>query len=235
MGFQLLARRLHHHLGDALGLQPVGQGLQAGGERRVGADLLAASSPTRPAPAGSGTRMGGHHLVLADIQGRGAFHDQLHRLPPPPRSPVLVAPGRANRRNDAETRAHSNSSWCREGPASVLSTGSHAPRSAELGRASPFSSVVVANGHEISDEFRVERRANGEASSVMVSIGTGCGQPLRGCSSNGLSWAAAGYSGQGERQGVSMQTLRSSADDRHPQPPSGRSWREWMSSLLIAR
>jgi hypothetical protein len=27
----------------------------------------------------------------------------------------------------------------------------------ELGRASPFSSVVAANGHEISDEFRVER------------------------------------------------------------------------------
>jgi hypothetical protein len=37
---------------------------------------------------------------------------------------------------------------------------------AELGRASPFSSVVAANGHGISDEFRVERRANGKASSV---------------------------------------------------------------------
>jgi hypothetical protein len=28
---------------------------------------------------------------------------------------------------------------------------------------------VAANGHEISDEFRVERRANGDASSVMQS------------------------------------------------------------------
>src|SRR5215217_6301681 len=56
-------------------------------------------------------------------------------------------PGRAYRGNDAETRAHSNSSWCREGPASVLSTGSHAPRKAELGRATRFSSLVAAPGH----------------------------------------------------------------------------------------
>jgi hypothetical protein len=35
---------------------------------------------------------------------------------------------------------------------------------AELGRASPFSSVVAANGHEISDDFgsRVEREAHGQ-------------------------------------------------------------------------
>jgi hypothetical protein len=33
---------------------------------------------------------------------------------------------------------------------------------AELGRASPFSSVVAANGHGISDEFRVERRSGTE-------------------------------------------------------------------------
>jgi hypothetical protein len=30
IGFQLLAGGLHHHLGDALGLQPVRQGIQAG-------------------------------------------------------------------------------------------------------------------------------------------------------------------------------------------------------------
>src|SRR5215216_2312310 len=41
---------------------------------------------------------------------------------------------------------------------------------AELGRASPFSSVVAANGHEISDEFRDERRAAGCRSSVMASV-----------------------------------------------------------------
>jgi hypothetical protein len=32
---------------------------------------------------------------------------------------------------------------------------------AELGRASPFSSVVAANGHGISDDFRVEGRSAG--------------------------------------------------------------------------
>jgi hypothetical protein len=50
-----------------------------------------------------------------------------------------------------------------------VATGSAAPRRAELGRAARFSSLVAANGHGISDEFRVERRANGDASSVMQS------------------------------------------------------------------
>src|SRR4029453_12652313 len=36
---------------------------------------------------------------------------------------VWVAPGRADRGNDAETRAHSNSSWCREGPRVSLING----------------------------------------------------------------------------------------------------------------
>jgi hypothetical protein len=164
-GLPVLPRRLHHHLGDALGLQPVGQRLQARGERRVGADLLAASPPTPTGAGRVGDTDAGHHLVLADIQRRGPFSDQLHRLPPPTGSPVLVAPGRANRGNDAETRARSNSSWCREGPASISDTGSHAPVRAELGRASPFSSVVAANGHGISDETdnTQERRSLGES------------------------------------------------------------------------
>jgi hypothetical protein len=46
-----------------------------------------------------------------------------------------------------------NSSWCREGPASISDTGSHAPVRAELGWASPFSSVVAANDHGISDDY----------------------------------------------------------------------------------
>src|SRR5215213_7320087 len=107
IGFQQLAGGLHHHLGDALGLQPVRQGLQAGGEGRVGADLLAATPATPTDTSSIRDADAGHHLILADIQRRGPFHDQLHRLPPPTASPVLVAPGRANRGNDAETRAHS--------------------------------------------------------------------------------------------------------------------------------
>jgi hypothetical protein len=57
-----------------------------------------------------------------------------------------------------------NGSWCREAPASISDTGSHAPMRAELGRASPFSSVVAANGHEISDDcgWRVGRAAHGQ-------------------------------------------------------------------------
>src|SRR5829696_5088104 len=103
----VLAGGLHHHLGDALGLQPVRQGLQAGGERRVSADLLAATPATPTDTSSIRDADAGHHLLLADIQRRGPFHDQLHRLPPPTGSPVLVAPGRANRGNDAETRARS--------------------------------------------------------------------------------------------------------------------------------
>jgi hypothetical protein len=73
---------------------------------RHGADLLAATPATLTDPGGRDADAG-HHLVLADIQRRGAFHDQLHRLPPPTGSPVLVAPGRANRGNDAAARARS--------------------------------------------------------------------------------------------------------------------------------
>src|SRR5215218_5447261 len=69
----------------------------------------------------------------------------------PPSTPphgLWVVPGRAYRVNDPETRAHSNSSWCREAPASVLSTGSLTPRKAELSRATRFSSLVAAPGHD---------------------------------------------------------------------------------------
>ena len=84
-GLPVLAGRLHHHLGDALRLQPIGQRLQARGERRIGADLLAATSPTPTHPGRSGTRTGGHHLVLADVQPGAALVDHLHRrhLPRP--------------------------------------------------------------------------------------------------------------------------------------------------------
>src|SRR5215216_4896087 len=90
-----------------LGLQPVRQGLQAGGERRVGADLLAAT-PATPTDTSS----------IRDADGRPPPAPCRHPaprpvprpappLPPPTGSPVLVAPGRANRGNDAETRARS--------------------------------------------------------------------------------------------------------------------------------
>src|SRR5215218_6318382 len=110
----VLAGGLHHHLGDALGLQPVRQGLQPRGEGRERPHLLvAATVPVGHAHAG-------HHLVFGDIQPGAARVKQLHRR----HLPVSwVAPGRAYRVNDAETRAHSNSSWCREGPSVSLING----------------------------------------------------------------------------------------------------------------
>src|SRR5215204_1830607 len=62
----VLAGGLPHHLGDALGLQPVRQGLQAGGERRVGADLLAATPATPTDTSSIRDADAGHHLLLAD-------------------------------------------------------------------------------------------------------------------------------------------------------------------------
>ena len=61
MGFQQLAGRLQHDLGDVVVLEPLGEGLQTGAERRVGVHLLAA-------PAGAIRHANaGHDLVLADI------------------------------------------------------------------------------------------------------------------------------------------------------------------------
>ena len=152
-GLPVLPRRLQHHLGDALGLQPVGQRLQARDDPRVGADLLTASSPT-PTPAGR----------VRDADGRPPPHPCRHPAPRPvPRSAPTAChllpdrlcwwrPAGPTEETMLNRVLAANSSWCREGPASISDTGSHAPMRAELGRASPFSSVVAANGHEISDD-----------------------------------------------------------------------------------
>jgi hypothetical protein len=73
MGFQLLAGRLQHDLGDVVVLEPLGQGLQTGAEPRVAVHLLAA-------PAGAiGQANAGHDLVLANVQPGAALVDHLHR------------------------------------------------------------------------------------------------------------------------------------------------------------
>jgi hypothetical protein len=72
-GLPVLAGRLQHDLGDVVVLEPLGEGLQTGAERRVGTYLLAS-------PAGAiGHANAGHDLVLADIQSGAAFVDHLHR------------------------------------------------------------------------------------------------------------------------------------------------------------
>src|SRR5512132_1224451 len=138
-GLPVLAGRLHHDLGDVVVVEPLGEGLQTGAEGRVGVHLLAA--PT----SAIGHADAGHDLVLGDIQSGAALVEQLHRrhllagLGRHPAGPtdqatlkdVLTATVRG-----AETA-----------PAAVLSAGSHAPRKAELGRATRFSSLVAAAGH----------------------------------------------------------------------------------------
>jgi len=114
-GLPIVAGRLQHDLRDVVVLEPLGKGLQTGAERRVGVHLLAT-------PAGAiGHANAGHDLVLADIQSGAALVDHLHR------GHLLVgvgkAPGGADRSGDAERRARSNSSWCREGPRVSLING----------------------------------------------------------------------------------------------------------------
>jgi hypothetical protein len=110
----ILAGRLHDQLRDALLGEPVGKGFKPRAERPKGVQLLAA-------PAGAiGHANAGHDLVLADIQPGAAFVDHLHRRHLPCR---WVVPGRADRTGDAERRAHSNSSWCRDGPRVSLING----------------------------------------------------------------------------------------------------------------
>jgi hypothetical protein len=166
-GLPVLPRRLHHHLPDALSLQPIGQRLQAGGERRVGADLLAAASPTPTHPGRVRDADAGHHLVLADIQRPGAFHEQPR---PPATSSRIAGAGGARQGQPGKRRCNACSQQTVRGagkaPAPISDTGSHAPMTAELGRASPFSSVVAANGHGISDESSTSRWLRAEAQRV---------------------------------------------------------------------
>jgi hypothetical protein len=109
------------------------------GERRERPHLLAAAA----APVGHAHA--GHHVVLGDIQPGAARHQQLHRrhLPLPfgwcPAGPTDQA--MLKRVLTATVRGAGKA------PASVVSTGSLAPRKAELGRAGPILILVAAHGH----------------------------------------------------------------------------------------
>jgi hypothetical protein len=195
-GFQLLAGRLHHHLPDALGLQPVGQRLQARGEPRVGADLLAAT-PATPTGAGRVRDADGRpHLVLADLGRRGPFHEQ-------PRPPATSMPDRLCWWRPAGPTEETmltgvlaaTRSWCREGPRINLRHG--LARTNER-RAWPGVAMLIRRGGQRPWDLRrlrVERRANGEASSVMASAEADagwCGRRQRWSSS--AQWTDLGWS-----------------------------------------
>jgi hypothetical protein len=135
----VLAGRLHYHVRDALLGKPVGKGFKPRAERPKGAQLLAA-------PAGAiGHANAGHDLVLADIKPGAAFVDHLHRrhlLVVLVRCPA--GPTESTTLKDVLTATVRGAG---KAPASVLSTGSLAPRKAELGRPHRFSSLVAATGH----------------------------------------------------------------------------------------
>jgi hypothetical protein len=139
VGFQLLAGRLHYHVRDALLGKPLGKGFKPRAERPNRAQLLAASH------GAIGHANAGHDLVLADVESGAAFIDHLHR-----RHLLVVLVRRPAGPTDQATLKDVLAATVRgagKAPASVLPTGSLAPRKAELGRAHRFSSIVAATGH----------------------------------------------------------------------------------------
>src|SRR5512132_2649209 len=88
--------------------------------------------------------MGGHHLVLADIQRRGPFHDQ----PRPPASAYRIAcaggcPAGPTEETMLKRVLEANSSWCREGPRINLGHGL-APTNES--RAWPGVAILIRRG-----------------------------------------------------------------------------------------
>jgi hypothetical protein len=85
----VLAGGLHHHLGDILGRQPVGQPLQLTAEGGKRADLLPAL------PTGAWAAHACHHLLFGHVQPGATLHQQVHL--PPPTLAGTCGPGRADR------------------------------------------------------------------------------------------------------------------------------------------
>jgi hypothetical protein len=137
-GLPVLAGGLHHHLGDPLGGQPPSQRLQPRGEGLERPHLLVAAT----VPAGHAHAS--HHLVLATSNPaqRGTSS-----------STVDTSPSRGWRPagpTDQATLKRVLTATVRgagKAPASVLSTGSRAPRKPSLAGHTQSSSLVAAPGH----------------------------------------------------------------------------------------
>jgi hypothetical protein len=168
-GLPVLPRCLHHHLGNALGLQPVGQRLQARGERRVGADLLAASSPTPPTPAGSGTRMQAttSSLPTSSPAARSTTSSTACHLLPD--RLCGWRPAGPTEETMLKRVLAANSSWCREGPCINLR---HGLARTNESRAWPGVAILIRRGGQRpwgpQTNFGSSVERNGEASSVMA-------------------------------------------------------------------
>jgi hypothetical protein len=166
-GLPVLARRLHHHLGDALGLQPVGQRLQARGERRVGADLLAASSPTptragriRDAMQATTSSLPTSRAAARSTISSTACHLLADRL-------CWRRPAGPTEETMLKRVLAANSSWCRVGPRINLR---HGLARTNESRAWPGVAILIRRGGQRPwhlRRLRVERRALRGPSSVM--------------------------------------------------------------------
>src|SRR5215216_1812875 len=103
--------------------------------------------------------MGGHHLVLADIQRRGPFHDQLHRCHLLPDRLCWWRPAGPTEETMLKRVLAANSSWCREGPR--INLGHGLARTNES-RAWPGVAILIRRGGQRPWDLRrirVEGRA----------------------------------------------------------------------------
>ena len=87
--------------------------------------------------------MGGHHLILADIQRRGPFHDQLHRCHLLPDRLCWWRPAGPTEETMLKRVLAANSSWCREGPR--INLGHGLARTNES-RAWPGVAILIRRG-----------------------------------------------------------------------------------------
>src|SRR4029453_3492981 len=95
----------------------------------------------------------GHHLVLGDIQPGAARDQQLHRRHlPMARGGCPAGPTEETTLKRVLTATVRGAG---KAPASVLSPGSHAPRKAELGRATPI--LIPRGGHRPWGSYQVSR------------------------------------------------------------------------------
>jgi hypothetical protein len=144
IGFQQLAGGLHHHLGDALGLQPVRQGLQAGGEPRVGADLQGgdARDPDRHQQhQGRGWEATTSSLPTSSAAaGSTTSPDRCHLLPD---RLYWWRPAGPTEETMLKRVLAANSSWCREGPRSNLG---HGLACTNESRAWPGVAILIRRG-----------------------------------------------------------------------------------------
>ena len=155
----VLAGGLHHHLDHALGGQPPASASSP--EVKVGNVRTSWARPPRP----SGRRTRPPPRPWPHPARRTA------RPAAPPSTPPLPLGGarQAYRGNDAETRAHSNSSWCRQGPPVSLINGLSCTKES---RAWPGHPILIPRGGPGHAGLIRDRRSSAMLTSVCAGRAT---------------------------------------------------------------